>query len=30
VQVGTNVPPQNYHAHLPYVSLRFYFGNTER
>ncbi len=30
VQVGTNVPPQNYHAHLPYVSLRFYFGNGDR
>jgi hypothetical protein len=22
--------PQNYNAHLPYVSLRFYFGNTDR
>jgi hypothetical protein len=22
--------PQNYHAHLPYVSLRFYFGNGDR
>ena len=21
---------QNYHAHLPYVSLRFYFGNSDR
>ncbi len=21
--------PQNYHAHLPYTSLRFYFGRTE-
>jgi hypothetical protein len=21
--------PQNYHAHLPYVSLRFYFGRNE-
>jgi hypothetical protein len=30
VQVGTNVPAQNYHAHLPYVSLRFYFGNGDR
>jgi hypothetical protein len=30
VQVGANVPHQNYHAHLPYVSLRFYFGNAER
>lgn len=30
VQVGTNVRPQNYHAHLPYASLRFYFGQAER
>jgi hypothetical protein len=30
VQIGTNVPAQNYHAHLPYASLRFYFGQTER
>lgn len=22
--------PQNYHAHLPYTSLRFYFGNGDR
>ncbi|HZI19807.1 MAG TPA: hypothetical protein VEY09_14545 [Pyrinomonadaceae bacterium] len=22
--------PQNYNAHLPYVSLRFYFGNSDR
>jgi hypothetical protein len=22
--------PQNYNAHLPYVSLRFYFGHAER
>jgi hypothetical protein len=29
-QVGYNVRPQNYHAHLPYASLRFYFGNGER
>lgn len=21
--------PQNYHAHLPYTSLRFYFGQRE-
>lgn len=28
-QVGYNVRPQNYHAHLPYASLRFYFGRTE-
>lgn len=29
---GNYVPhrPQNYHAHLPYVSLRFYFGNGDR
>ncbi|HJQ34561.1 MAG TPA: hypothetical protein VJ866_20440 [Pyrinomonadaceae bacterium] len=24
------VPAQNYHAHLPYASLRFYFGNGDR
>jgi hypothetical protein len=30
VQVGYNVRPQNYHAHLPYASLRFYFGHNER
>lgn len=30
VQVGYNVRPQNYHAHMPYASLRFYFGQTER
>lgn len=29
-QIGYNVQPQNYHAHLPYASLRFYFGNAER
>ena len=22
--------PQNYHAHQPYVSVRFYFGNREQ
>ncbi|HLM55557.1 MAG TPA: hypothetical protein VK422_05470, partial [Pyrinomonadaceae bacterium] len=22
--------PQNYHAHLPYTSLRFYFGGGDR
>ena len=30
VQTGYNVPAQNYHAHVPYVSLRFYFGNGDR
>ncbi len=29
VQIGTNVPAQNYHAHIPYASLRFYFGRIE-
>jgi hypothetical protein len=29
-QVGYNVRPQNYHAHLPYASLRFYFGRGEQ
>jgi hypothetical protein len=29
-QVGYNVQPQNYHAHIPYASLRFYFGHAER
>ncbi|HEX8188916.1 MAG TPA: hypothetical protein VF586_11230 [Pyrinomonadaceae bacterium] len=29
-QIGYAVPPQNYHAHIPYASLRFYFGNAER
>jgi hypothetical protein len=29
-QPFTSVRPQNYHAHLPYMSLRFYFGNRER
>jgi hypothetical protein len=24
------IRPQNYHAHLPYASLRFYFGGGER
>ncbi|HEX7312823.1 MAG TPA: hypothetical protein VF297_02825 [Pyrinomonadaceae bacterium] len=28
-QVGVNVPAQNYHAHVPYASLRFYFGRGE-
>ena len=26
---GGNVPPQNYHAHLPYMSLRLYIGRKE-
>jgi hypothetical protein len=30
VQIGYNVPPQNYHAHVPYASLRFYFGRAEQ
>src|SRR5215203_1087282 len=30
LQIGYNVPPQNYHAHIPYASLRFYFGQSER
>lgn len=30
VQVGTNVPAQNYHAHAPYASIRLYFGQAER
>jgi hypothetical protein len=29
-QIGYNVPPQNYHAHIPYASLRFYFGRAEQ
>jgi hypothetical protein len=29
-QVGYNVRPQNYHAHIPYASLRFYFGRAEQ
>jgi hypothetical protein len=29
VQIGYNVRPQNYHAHIPYASLRFYFGRGE-
>ena len=24
-----SVRPQNYHAHLPYMSLRLYFGRKE-
>lgn len=28
-QIGYAVRPQNYHAHLPYVSLRLHFGRTE-
>ena len=29
-QIGYAVPPQNYHAHIPYASLRFYFGRAEQ
>ena len=29
-QIGYNVRPQNYHAHVPYASLRFYFGRGEQ
>ena len=29
-QIGYNVRPQNYHAHIPYASLRFYFGRGEQ
>ena len=29
-QIGYAVPPQNYHAHIPYASLRFYFGHAEQ
>ena len=29
-QIGFNVRPQNYHAHVPYASLRFYFGRGEQ
>ncbi len=25
-----SIRPQNYHAHMPYTSVRVYFGNTER
>ena len=29
VRTGQSVRPQNYHAHLPYASLRIYFGGIE-
>lgn len=29
VRLGTVTRPQNYHAHLPYASLRIYFGGIE-
>src|ERR1043166_2231827 len=29
VRLGTITRPQNYHAHLPYASLRIYFGGVE-
>jgi hypothetical protein len=29
VRIGQSVRPQNYHAHLPYASLRIYFGRIE-
>jgi hypothetical protein len=25
-----SIRPQNYHAHMPYTSLRFYWGGGER
>ena len=30
LEIGYNVPAQNYHAHVPYASLRFYFGRAEQ
>jgi hypothetical protein len=28
LRLGLSIRPQNYHAHQPYASLRFYFGNA--